>query len=93
MLLEAKHQIELIMVEVEKKVKSDMIALEKVRELKEKVNTSMTEYNSLQKWNNYKSTDEYNKILIAFNDSAWEQYPEMALASAYFQRPCFFNED
>ena len=81
------------MVDVEKKVMSDVIALEKVRNLKEKVSTAMTQNNNLQKWSNYKSTDDYHSILDSFNDSLWSDYPEMAVAGTYFQRPCFFNED
>ena len=93
MLLEAKYQIDLLMVEVEKKVKSDKIALEKVKGLKEKVQNCMEEHDSLVKWNQYKSTDDYNSVVEAFKDSVWSGYPEMSLACQYFQKPCFFNED
>ena len=67
--------------------------LEKIRELKSRVDDCMAENNNLSKWDRYKATVDFNEIVTEFKDTLWDKYPEMSLASAYFQKPCFFNED
>lgn len=95
MLLEAKCRICLIFQDVEKQLKlnQDEIGLEKINELRVKVNTAMLNNDTLQKWSLYKETKDYQEIVSEFSDALWSDYSDMALASAYFQKPCFFNED
>ena len=95
MLLEAKHRISLIFEDVEKELnsKNNAIALERLNELRNKVNESMAKYDDLRKWDSFKKTLAYNTVVDGFVDSFWNDFPQMRTACAYYQRPCFFNED